>query len=105
MIRLLLSAAVASLIFLHGPAVADEVKGAAAVKVQDPKRGSIPDLVYAYGTATPTSSATVTASFQRDGNDLRDLRRRLAISSRWETSSWISALRPPLSSPTTKQLP
>src|ERR1700730_7161592 len=67
MIRLLLSPATASLIFLHGPAIADEVKGAAAVKVQDPKRGSIPDMVFAYGTATPTSSATVTASFQRDG--------------------------------------
>jgi RND family efflux transporter MFP subunit len=67
MIRLLLGAAVAALICLQGPAVADEVKGAAAVKVQDPKRGSIPDLVVAYGTATPTSSATQTASFQRDG--------------------------------------
>jgi membrane fusion protein (multidrug efflux system) len=67
MIRLLLSAATASLLFLNGAAIADEVKGAAAVKVQDPKRGSIPDMVIAYGTATPTSSATVTASFQRDG--------------------------------------
>jgi membrane fusion protein (multidrug efflux system) len=67
MIRFLPSAAIAALIFLHGAAIADEVKGIAAVKVQDPKRGSIPDLVYAYGTATPTSSATVTASFQRDG--------------------------------------
>jgi membrane fusion protein (multidrug efflux system) len=67
MIRFLPSAAIAALLFLHGPAIADEVKGAAAVKVQDPKRGSIPDLVYAYGTATPTSSATQTASFQRDG--------------------------------------
>jgi RND family efflux transporter MFP subunit len=67
MIRFLPSVAIATLIFLHGPAIADEVKGAAAVKVQDPKRGSIPDLVYAYGTATPTSSATQTASFQRDG--------------------------------------
>ena len=67
MIRFLPGAALAALICLHGAAVADEVKGAAAVKVQDPKRGSIPDLVYAYGTATPTSSATVTANFQRDG--------------------------------------
>ncbi len=65
--RFLLSAAIASLILLHGPAIADEVKGAAAVKVQDPKRGSIPNLVYAYGTATPTSAATKTESFQRDG--------------------------------------
>jgi RND family efflux transporter MFP subunit len=66
MIRLL-SAAIASLVFLHGPALADEVKGAAAVKVQDPKRGSIPELIVAYGAAVPTSSATQTASFQRDG--------------------------------------
>jgi membrane fusion protein (multidrug efflux system) len=67
MIRFLLSAAVASLIFLNGSAGADEVKGYALVKIQDPKRGSIPDMVYGYGTATPTSAATVTASFQRDG--------------------------------------
>src|SRR4030088_299624 len=67
MIRHLLGAALASLIFLQGPAIADEVKGYALVKVQDPKRGSIPDMVYAYGTATPTSGATVTESFQRDG--------------------------------------
>ncbi|HEY6258359.1 MAG TPA: efflux RND transporter periplasmic adaptor subunit [Xanthobacteraceae bacterium] len=57
----------AALVCLSGPAIADEVKGAAAVKVQDPKRGSIPELIVAYGTATPTSSATVTESFQRDG--------------------------------------
>jgi RND family efflux transporter MFP subunit len=67
MIRLLLGAALASLICLHGSAIAEEVKGYALVKVQDPKRGSIPDMVYGYGTATPTSAATVTASFQRDG--------------------------------------
>ncbi len=50
---------------------ADEGKGGDAkpisVKMQDPKRGSIPELVVAYGTATPTSSAQVTQSFQRDG--------------------------------------
>jgi RND family efflux transporter MFP subunit len=67
MIRFLLGAATAALVCLHGAAIADEVKGAAAVKVQDPKRGSIPELIYAYGTATPTSSATQTESFQRDG--------------------------------------
>src|ERR1700719_781413 len=67
MIRFLLGGATAALIFLNGSANADEVKGSAAVKVQDPKRGSIPDMVYGYGTATPTSAATVTASFQRDG--------------------------------------
>jgi RND family efflux transporter MFP subunit len=68
MIRFLPSAAFAALIFLmQGAAIADEVKGVAAVKVQDPKRGSIPDMIFAYGTATPTSSATQTESFQRDG--------------------------------------
>jgi RND family efflux transporter MFP subunit len=67
MIRFLLGAATVALIFLHGSAIAEEVKGIATVKVQDPKRGSIPDMVYAYGTATPTSGATVTESFQRDG--------------------------------------
>jgi RND family efflux transporter MFP subunit len=54
-------------VFLNDPAIADEVNGMAAVKVQDPKRGSIPEMVYGYGTATPTSAATVTASLQRDG--------------------------------------
>jgi RND family efflux transporter MFP subunit len=66
MIRFLLGAAAAALIVANGPAIA-EVKGIALVKVQDPKRGSIPDMVYGYGTATPSSGATVTASFQRDG--------------------------------------
>src|SRR6202140_705149 len=67
MIRFLLSAATAALIFLNGSANADEVKGAAAVKVQDPKRGSIPDMVHGDRPATPSSASTVTASFQRDG--------------------------------------
>jgi RND family efflux transporter MFP subunit len=67
---LLLSAAVAALIVLNGSAGAEEVKGYALVKVQDPKRGSIPDLIVGYGTATPTSGATKTESFQRDGQVL-----------------------------------
>jgi RND family efflux transporter MFP subunit len=67
MIRFLLSAAVAALLVLNGAARADEVRGIATVKVQDPKRGSIPDVVYAYGMATPTQAATITTSFQRDG--------------------------------------
>jgi membrane fusion protein (multidrug efflux system) len=66
MIRLLLSAALAALIFPPDSARA-EIKGVASVKVQDPKRGSVPDVVYGYGSATPTSAATMTASFQRDG--------------------------------------
>jgi membrane fusion protein (multidrug efflux system) len=67
MIRYLLSAAIASLIVLHGSAIADEVKGFALVKVQDPKRGSIPELIIAHGVAIPATSATQTASLQRDG--------------------------------------
>jgi RND family efflux transporter MFP subunit len=67
MTRYLLGGVIASLIFLNGPAIADEVRGIAAVKVQDPKRGSIPEVIYAYGQATPTQGATQTASFQRDG--------------------------------------
>jgi RND family efflux transporter MFP subunit len=63
----LLSAVIVSPIFLNGSAVANEVKGVAAVRVQDPKRGSIPDMVYGYGSATPSSASTVTARFQRDG--------------------------------------
>jgi RND family efflux transporter MFP subunit len=50
------------------PAVAQEAKAKAQqVKVMDPKRGSIPELVNAYGTATQASSAIVTQSLQRDG--------------------------------------
>jgi multidrug efflux pump subunit AcrA (membrane-fusion protein) len=56
---LILSAALAALIGLSSPMV---------VKAQDdPKRGSIPDLIYAYGTVLPVSSAQQTASFQREG--------------------------------------
>jgi membrane fusion protein (multidrug efflux system) len=62
-----LSAAILALVALSGSAIADEVKGVATVQVQDPKRGTLPDVVYGYGTATPTSAATVTESFQRDG--------------------------------------
>jgi hypothetical protein len=39
MIRLLPGAALAALICLHGFAIAEEVKGYALVKIQDPKRG------------------------------------------------------------------
>jgi RND family efflux transporter MFP subunit len=67
MIRFLSGAGSVALICLSAPAIGDEVKGATVVKVQDPKRGSIPELIYAYGMAVPTSSATQTASFQRDG--------------------------------------
>ena len=54
------------------PAAAQEsnAKGdakAIQVNVMDPKRGSIPELISAYGTATQPSSAIVTQSLQRDG--------------------------------------
>ena len=65
--RYLVSGAVASLLCLHSPALADEVKGVALVKVADPQKGSVPHMVYAYGTATTTQGATVNTSFQRDG--------------------------------------
>ncbi|HLH93507.1 MAG TPA: efflux RND transporter periplasmic adaptor subunit [Xanthobacteraceae bacterium] len=67
MIRYLVSVAVASLFCLQGPALADEVKGFALVKVAPPKKGAVPHMVYAYGTATTTQGATVNTSFQRDG--------------------------------------
>jgi RND family efflux transporter MFP subunit len=63
----LTGAVLAVLVCLCGPAAADQGNGALAVKVQDPKRGSIPELIYAYGAAVPTSSAQKTESFQRDG--------------------------------------
>src|SRR5258708_20176481 len=67
MIRILASAAIVSMIFLCGAAQGQEIKGAALVNAQDPKRGSIPDMVYGYGIAAPSSGSTLTASFQRDG--------------------------------------
>jgi RND family efflux transporter MFP subunit len=67
MIRFLLCAAIAALIALNGAVKADEVRGIAKVKVQDPKRGSVPEVVYAHGQATPTQGAMKTESFQRDG--------------------------------------
>src|ERR1700675_313835 len=65
--RFLPSAAIVSMIFLHGAAPGQEIKGVALVQAQDPKRGSIPDMVYGYGIAAPSSGSTLTASFQRDG--------------------------------------
>src|SRR3977135_4751297 len=65
--RFLPSAAIVSMIFLPRAAHGQEIKGVALVQAQDPKRGSIPDLVYGYGSAAPSSGSTLTASFQRDG--------------------------------------
>jgi multidrug efflux pump subunit AcrA (membrane-fusion protein) len=65
MMRILQSAAVLSVVFLCGSAQGQEA-GMALVEAYDPTRGSIPDTVYAYGTAAPSSGSTLTASFQRD---------------------------------------
>src|ERR1700694_1229100 len=67
MIRILPSAVIVSMIILQGAAHGQEIKGVALVQAQDPKRGSIPDMVYGYGIAAPSSGSTLTASFQRDG--------------------------------------
>jgi RND family efflux transporter MFP subunit len=67
MIRLLLVAVLAALIVQSAAVKADEVRGIATVNVQDPKKGSIPNVIYAYGMANPTQGATATQSFQRDG--------------------------------------
>jgi hypothetical protein len=53
--------------FLQGAAQAQDIKGAALVDAQNPERGSIPDMIYGYGIAAPSSGGTLTASFQRDG--------------------------------------
>jgi RND family efflux transporter MFP subunit len=52
------------LVLLPGSALA-EVKGMALVQVKDPARGSLPDVVTAYGIVE--SGNTLTRSFQRDG--------------------------------------
>jgi RND family efflux transporter MFP subunit len=65
--RILPSAAIVSMIFLCAAAQGQEIKGAALVNTQDPTRGSIPDMVYGYGIAAPSSGSILTASFQRDG--------------------------------------
>ena len=49
-------------------ATADEVKGVALVKAEDPIRGSIPNIVVAYGSVD--ADPTTTVSFQRDGQVL-----------------------------------
>ncbi len=62
--RFLLPVTLISLISLHDVARAD-VKGIALVQVEDPKRGSIPEIVVGYGVVE--SENTLTRSFQRDG--------------------------------------
>jgi RND family efflux transporter MFP subunit len=63
MIRVL-SVVLALLIVWPAP-VSAEVKGFALVQVRDPARGSVPDIVTAYGIVE--SENTLTRSFQRDG--------------------------------------
>jgi len=46
----------------------EEIKGVALVKVQDPKKGTVPELVYGYGTVAPSSGSSSTFSFPRDGS-------------------------------------
>jgi membrane fusion protein, multidrug efflux system len=64
MIRVLVSAALVLPIVWSAP-VSAEVKGYALVQVRDPARGSLPDIVTAYGIVE--SENTLTRSFQRDG--------------------------------------
>ncbi|HEY3639548.1 MAG TPA: efflux RND transporter periplasmic adaptor subunit [Xanthobacteraceae bacterium] len=64
MIRFLLPVALISLTWLHVPARAD-VKGIALVRIDNPKRGSIPNIIAGYGIVM--SDNTLTRSFQRDG--------------------------------------
>jgi membrane fusion protein (multidrug efflux system) len=64
----LMFAAVMALTFLHGHARAEEeIQGIALVKIEDPKKGTIPDMVHGYGTISPSSGSSSTFSFQRDG--------------------------------------
>jgi membrane fusion protein, multidrug efflux system len=67
MIRILPRAAILSIVVCCGSAAAQDIKGIALVDAELPKRGSISDMVQAYGSAAPSSGSTLTASFQRDG--------------------------------------
>jgi len=46
----------------------EEIKGVALVKVEDPKKGTVPELVYGYGAVAPSSGSSSTFSFPRDGS-------------------------------------
>jgi RND family efflux transporter MFP subunit len=67
MIRISRPAAILSIIVWCSSAAGQDAKGVALVDAQLPKRGSIADTVYGYGSAAPSSGSTLTASFQRDG--------------------------------------
>jgi membrane fusion protein, multidrug efflux system len=67
MIRISPGAAILSIIVWCGCAAGQDIKGMALVDAAPAKRGSISGMVYAYGSAAPSSGGTLTASFQRDG--------------------------------------
>jgi RND family efflux transporter MFP subunit len=57
-----------TLVLFQGIARAEEeIQGIALVKVEDPKKGTIPDTVAGYGQIAPSSGSSSTFSFQRDG--------------------------------------
>lgn len=57
--------AIACLVLAYAPARADEVKGTALVKVEDPQQGTIPQLVRSQGSVE--AQTLKNESFQRDG--------------------------------------
>jgi membrane fusion protein (multidrug efflux system) len=57
-----------ALVLLQGAARAEEeIQGIALVRIQDPKKGTIPDMVSGSGSISPSSGSSSTFSFQRDG--------------------------------------
>jgi membrane fusion protein (multidrug efflux system) len=57
-----------ALVLFQGIARAEEeIQGIALVKVEDPKKGTIPDTVSGWGSISPSSGSSSTLSFQRDG--------------------------------------
>ena len=67
MFRLILAATVALIVFNGYARAEEEIQGIALVKVEDPKKGTIPDTVSGYGQIAPSSGSSSTFSFQRDG--------------------------------------
>jgi RND family efflux transporter MFP subunit len=60
--------AIVAMVLFQGVACAEEeIQGIALVKVQDPKKGTIPDTVSGWGSISPSSGSSSTLSFQRDG--------------------------------------
>src|SRR6516164_4479252 len=61
------TALVAMALFQGVARAEEEIQGIALVKVQDPKKGTIPDMVSAWGSISPSSGSSSTLSYQRDG--------------------------------------